>query len=497
MPETLSLNIPMDRVEGDIEIKAQIEDGKVVDAQSSGIMYRGFETILNGRGALDGLVISPRICGICTTAHLSAAVFALDAISGARIPGDATRIRNVGLMAEHIQSDLRQGFLMFTVDFANPLYSDHDLFEEIVRRYEPFKGDTVREVIIHTKKMLEIIAIIGGQWPHSSYMVPGGIASIPSKSDIIQCQYLLWQFRKWYEKRILGCALERWAEIKSVEDLEEWLQESESHRNSDIGCYIQFARQIGLDKIGRSHGNFVSYGALSLPEDTAVRGRNSDRFLLRAGFSRGSDFLQFDQEKISEHIACSWYIDDRECSHPYDASTRPYATGREGKKYSWSKAPRYNGFPAETGPLAEMIIAGEPLFLDLIGESGENVFVRELARLVRTAYLLPVMETWFSEITGKEVFYINPGKITEGKGFGLTEASRGALGHWVKIKDARIEHYQVITPTTWNASPRDNNSIRGPIEEALVGTEVKDASNPVELGHVVRSFDPCLVCTVH
>ncbi len=492
-----TINVPLNRVEGDLELRVEVDDGVVSDVWSSGIMYRGFEKILIGRGALDGLVITPRICGICSTGHLAAASQALDMIASVVPPPDAVRMRNLALMVEQNQSDMRHGFLMFAVDFVNSAYKDCLLFEEAVRRYEPFKGETVIEVIKESKKLLEIIAIIGGQWPHSSYMVPGGIVSIPSANDLLQCRLLLKQYRNWYERRILGCTLERWLEVRSGADLEAWLEESDTHRESDLGFYIRFAREIGLDKIGRGHGNFISYGSFELPVDTQVHGSSNGNHLIPAGFAQGSQVREFDQGQITEHVAYSWFVDYEGGRHPFEGKTRPYATGQEGKKYSWAKAPRYDDLPAETGPLAEMTIAGNPLFTDLIGQNGPTVFSRQLARLVRSAELIPVMEMWLTETTGDGQFYISPGKIVEGEGFGLVHATRGALGHWVRIDNGAIEHYQIITPTAWNASPRDSNGTRGPWEESLIGTEIKDIANPVELGHVVRSYDACLVCTVH
>jgi Ni,Fe-hydrogenase I large subunit len=206
----------------------------------------------------------------------------------------------------------------------------------------------------------------------------------------------------------------------------------------------------------------------------------------------------FDAEKIQEHVSHSWFRDLGEARHPFDGETRPYASGSEGEKYSWAKAPRYDGVPAETGPLAEAVIAGRPLFTDLVTKSGPNVLVRELARLTRPAVLLEAIEIWLREmLAGDGDFYSPPGEIAEGVGAGLTQAARGALGHWVKVEARKIVHYQIITPTAWHASPRDDSGVRGVMEEALVDTPVKDDQNPVEIGHVVRSFDACLVCTVH
>ncbi|MEW5721575.1 MAG: nickel-dependent hydrogenase large subunit [Thermodesulfobacteriota bacterium] len=460
-------------------------------------MFRGFENIMAGRGPLDGLVITPRVCGICTTSHLTAACRALDMITGARPTPDALRLRNLALLTEHIQSDMRHGFLMFAVDFANPAYQDNPLYEEAVRRYEPFRGETVIEVIRETKKVLGIVAVIGGQWPHSSYMVPGGVTSVPGPGDLLQCQLLLRQYRHWYERRILGSSLERWLEVRGKDDLGRWLEEDSRHENSDLGFFIRFALSAGLDQVGRGHGHFISYGSCEQPEGSEVACHPGQGRLVPHGFAKGGEVEAFDQVRIAEHVTYSWYQDYEGGRHPSDGLTRPYATGREGRKYSWAKAPRYDDHPAETGPLAEMIVAGNPLFTDLIRREGPSVFVRQLARLLRPITLIPAMETWIRETTPDGVFYNSPGEIYEGQGYGLTQATRGALGHWVKITDGAIERYQIITPTAWNASPRDSSGVRGPLEEALVGATVKDPQNPVELGHVVRSFDCCLVCTVH
>jgi hydrogenase large subunit len=146
-----------------------------------------------------------------------------------------------------------------------------------------------------------------------------------------------------------------------------------------------------------------------------------------------------------------------------------------------------------------MIIAGNPLFQDMIAGDGANVLARELARLVRPVHLLKPMATFIAELLTRheDSFYRTVTTIPDGEGAGMIEAARGALGHWVKVEDEKIAHYQVITPTAWNGSPRDAQGVRGPWEEALLGTPIKDISNPVEAGHVVRSFDPCLVCAVH
>jgi hydrogenase large subunit len=400
-------------------------------------------------------------------------------------------------MAEQIQSDLRHLFLMFLPDFGNTAYQGEPLFEEAVRRYQPLHGATIAEALRETKQIVELVAILGGQWPHSSYMVPGGVTSLPSKTDLLHCLHLVTHFRKWYESRVLGCGIERWQGVTSWSEVESWLHEKPAHMNSELGFFLRYGRAIKLDQMGRGHEVFLSFGSLPLPEDTGVGGAPGSGQLVPAGVAFGTRVEPFDPDRITEHVTHSWFKDYPGGKHPFQGETAPYATGDEGPKYSWIKAPRYNERPAETGPLAEAVVAGKPLFTDLLSSHGASAFVRELARLVRPAELLPVMQIWIKEAMAGATYFNEAPPAVSGRGFGLTQACRGALGHWVEIEEGRIRHYQIITPTAWNGSPRDAAGTRGPWEEALIGTPVRHLADPVEVGHVVRSFDPCLVCAVH
>jgi hydrogenase large subunit len=329
-------------------------------------------------------------------------------------------------------------------------------------------------------------------------MVPGGVVSQPASGALSQCLYLLQGYQRWYEERVLGCTIARWNEVRSVRDLETWFS-SNHHDAGEVGFFLRIARKLGWDKIGRGAEHFLSVGSLDMPNETAAQPfvANSAQ-LIPSGFATGTNVEAFDQQKISEHVAYSWFVGEDGGQHPFNGTTKPYATGQEDRRYSWAKAPRYRDLPAETGPLAEMIVSGNPLFLDLFREQGASVLVRQLARITRPATLLPAMEIWLNELlTHKGAHYQEPPKIADGEGVGLIQAARGALGHWVKIKDGKIAHYQIITPTAWNGSPRDTTETRGPWEEALIGVPIRDPENPLEAGHVVRSFDPCLVCTVH
>ena len=487
MTSRVTIDVPLNRVEGDLEVSAEVEDGVVADARVSATLYRGFERILVGRGALDGLVITPRVCGICSSSHLAAAAAALDRIAGVAPPPNAVRVRNTILAAEHSQSDIRQSFITFAADFANPAHAGSPLFAEAVRRFEPFRGETVIEVLRQTKRLLEVVALLAGQWPHSSSMVPGGVVWAPGLAELTQARLLVLGVRDWYERKVLGCRADRWAAVTSEAALDSWLDESPAHRDSDLGLLVRLCRDAGLDRMGRGPGGFLSYGSFAGAGDGAE--------VPAGAFLEGSRD-SFDEARIAEHVSHSWYAEAGP-RHPAEGETRPYATGVEGGKYSWAKAPRYDGRVVETGPLAEALVAGHPLVSDLVARHGPTAFARQLARAIRPAWTLPAIERWLAGADPEGSFYTPPSGVLDGSGAGLTGAARGALGHWVTIRDGVIERYQIITPTAWNASPRDDAGRRGPIEEALVGTPVADPENPVELGHVVRSFDACLVCTVH
>lgn len=513
------INMPLNRVQGDLELSIEVQGNRVTNAWSASTLYRGFENMLKGRGARDGLVITPRVCGLCSTAHLFAAVTALEHICGVTPPNNAVLVRNICLLAEHVQSDIRQGILAFFKDFLNPAYQKLPLYEEACRRYESFRGESVIETIRMTKKILEVVAIFGGQWPNSSFMVPGGIAGTPSFNDLVSCQYIVNLFRSWYEQRILGCSIERWSGVRSELDLQRWMNEKESHFNSDLGFFIRFSHMIKLHDLGRGNGNFLSFGHPHLPtstlpladrfgsedeveqqalNDTSTQANTSNPLNpFAAGVMIDNVVHPFDQKKIREFVTYSHFKDYNGGKHPFDGVTQPVTTKFEKIKYSYAKAPRYGELPVETGPLSQMLVSQHPLFTDIVKRRGPNAYLRELARLVRPALLLPIMSGWLDQIETKAPYYTSVTEIPDGRGHGLIGASRGALGHWLEIENSCITRYQIITPTSWNGSPRDQNGATGPWESAVIGTQIEDIDNPIEVEHIIRSFDPCQSCSVH
>ncbi|PJE24384.1 MAG: cytochrome-c3 hydrogenase, partial [Mycobacterium sp.] len=250
----------------------------------------------------------------------------------------------------------------------------------------------------------------------------------------------------------------------------------------------------------------------SLYENPTIAGRNA-ALIGRSGVYAKGQWHEFDQANVREDVTHSFYEGSRPL-HPFEGETIPIdpEQGRKQGKYSWAKSPRYavgdlGNIPLEAGPLARRMAAGgpnaaahqdnDPLFVDMYNKIGPSVMVRQLARMHEAPKYYKWTRGWLDQLNLKESFYTKPIEHAEGMGFGSTEAARGALSDWIVLEDNKIKNYQVVTPTAWNIGPRDSSQVLGPIESALVGSPIVDPEDPVELGHVARSFDSCLVCTVH
>ncbi len=473
----VSLNIPLNRVEGDLDIKVVLENNQIIDAKSIGTLYRGFENMLTGREPMDALVITPRICGICSITHLTAAVKAIESAANITPPAQAVRMRNLSLLAETVQSDLRQVFLMFLSDFAQPYYKDYDFYSKAVELYAPLTGKGAIEALRISKDIVKVIAIIGGQWPHTSHMVPGGICTIPNIIDMTLVANHIKNVLDWYESAVLGCSIEHFEkEIITAEQLDKHVTQCS---NTHLSNFKQMCERSGLTEIGCSYHNFISYGVVDDPE-------NPNQSIIPAGVAiDGCDFESLALDKVGEDLSHSWYQYKEVVQSPFGGSTKPDIDAANG--YTWAKAPRYAGLPMQTGPIAQAIVAQDPLIVSLFKQQGDSAYVRELARLLRPAKHLKYLQQQVTECLNHfgDTTYQQPMELDTGNGIGITEAARGALGHWLEMKHGEITNYQIVTPTAWNASPLDTNEQHGPWEKAILGLKIKDVNNPMEMGHVI------------
>ncbi len=511
--QTLDIS-PVGRVEGDLDVRVEIENGVVVNAWTSAELFRGLEVILRGKDPQAGLIVTPRACGICGASHLTCAAWAVDTAWQTEVPRNAILARNLGQITESLQSLPRHHYALFSIDFTNKNYARSKFYEEAVRRWAPFTGKHYEIGVTISGKPVEIYALFGGQWPHSSYMVPGGVMCAPTLADITRAWSILEYFRaNWIEPVWLGCSMERYEEIRSYDDFLAWLDEKPEHANSDLGLYWRMGMDIGLDKYGRGHGRYISWGYLPHEDKyqrPTIEGR-AKAVIMKGGVYDGHADVhhEVDQAVVREDIGRAWY-DEPSGLHPFDRSTRPSpkADIDPDGRYSWATAVRHEHFGRlEAGPLARQLVAGgdhgepwqhrDPLVLDMYRKmGGASVLLRHFARMHELVKLYREAERILREFRLDEPWYVKPTE-RDGRGWGATEAIRGALCHWIEVKNGRIENYQIIAPTTWNVGPRSDAGERGPIEEALIGTPIADPADPVEVGHVCRSYDSCLVCTVH
>ena len=477
---------PFNRVEGDLEVQLDIADGRVASARVNAPMYRGFEQMLVGREPHDALVIVPRICGICSVSQSVAAARALADASGVEIPPNGVHVINLMLACENLADHLSHFYLFFMPDFTRPVYADRPWFGEATRRFAALAGEHGRAAVAARQRWFEIMGTLGGKWPHTLSIQPGGSARGVEASERIRLLAKVREFRAFLEGTTFGAPLEEVSALDSEAALQRW--HAADPQRGDLRLFLTLAADLGLESLGRGPGRTLSYGAYRQPDG---------RFELPAGVWReaGRTLHGVDLDAIREDATHAWLTGDTPL-HPRDGLTEPVIDKPGG--YTWNKAPRLAGEVVETGAIARQLAGGQALIRDAVARSGANVRSRVLSRLIELARVLPMTERWLAALSPREPFFHADRLPADGDGTGLTEAARGALGHWVSVRHGRIARYQIVAPTSWNFSPRDAAGTPGALEAALEGAPVREGEDtPVAVQHIVRSFDPCMVCTVH
>jgi len=472
---------PVTRIEGHLKIEVEITDGKVTDARAGGTLWRGWEVILQGRDPRDASQIAQRICGVCPIAHSVASSKCLDDAFGVKPPPNGRLIRNLIFGSNFIQSHLLHFFHLAALDYAKgpevPPFIPRYQAQGHYRLDETTNGEVVRRYLAALKtrnQAHQMLAIFGGHMPHVSGIVAGGATEIPTADKVIQFGWRLQELQQFIDEVYLP------------------------------SVYLLASAYPDYMRIGVGCKNLLSYGVFDLDEA-------GERKLFPAGVFTEGNFHSLDTSRISEEVKHSWYRDGTSGLHPSRGITHPDPD--KVSAYSWLKAPRYQGKPFEVGPLARAWIANPVLskhanaflgvsperqvrFRDL-GEAAFSVWGRHVARAEECAIIARAMGEWLRELRIGERSCVAVKVPSEANGMGITDAPRGALGHWMSLQGGKIARYQAVVPTTWNASPRDDKDVPGPMEQALLGTPVSDPEQPLEVVRVVRSFDPCLACAVH
>lgn len=465
---------PFNRVEGDLEVSLTVVDGVVQRAEVNAPLYRGFERMLLGRDPRDALVITPRICGICSISQSAAAASALAGAMGLSPTPAGAAMAALIHAAENVADHLTHFHLFFMPDFARPDYAGRRWHDRAVERFTAMEGSAQRTAVAARAELLHVMGLLAGKWPHTLAIQPGGVTRAPGLREKARLGSTLRAFRRYLEEVVFGGALEEFVALETPEALMRW-------GRGDVGLFLEIAADQGLDGLGRGSGRYLSYGAYSLAEGP----------VFAAGLWDGT-LRPVDTGAIVEDLSHAWMAGPP--AHPFEGQTEPDETMAE-PGYTWCKAPRLGGLGYEVGALARQVVDGHPLARAL---AGGGVLARVAGRLLELARTQEVMERLVAGIVpGAD--YMASGKVPrEGRGVGLVEAARGALGHWLRIEGGRVAGYQIIAPTTWNFSPRDARGQPGALEQALVGVAASAAgATPAAVQHVVRSFDPCMVCTVH
>jgi hydrogenase large subunit len=471
---------PLTRIEGHLQVAAVVEDGVVTEANCGAALYRGFEQILVGRDPLDAVQITQRFCGVCPTAHAVASAQCLDSALGIMPPDNGRIIRNLIQGANYIQSNILHFYHLAALDYARG-----PEFPPFVPRYEAdyrLPKSVSDQIVDHYVQALhirlkahEMSAVFSGKMPHCASVVPGGVTVTPTVDKVTT---FLWRLK----------------ELRSfISDV----------YVPDVLTIAEVYREYA--EIGVGPRRFLSYGAFDLDNQPEVTRRA--RFF-KMGQVREGKLETVDPGRITEDVARSWY---RSASHlpPAAEDTAPDPAKDAG--YTWLKAPRYDGAAYEVGPGARAMVAyteGKDTAhrraleqaltaLNLKPEHLASVLGRHLARAIETQVMADAMADWVLEIKLDQPVATAHTMPDTAQAYGLWDASRGALGHWISIRNKKIERYQAVVPTTWNASPRDDHGQPGAIELALVGAEVPDPENPFAVARIVRSFDPCIACAVH
>jgi hydrogenase large subunit len=548
---------PITRIEGHLRIDLEVDGGKVKDAYSSGTMWRGIETILKGRDPREAWIFTQRICGVCTTVHGITSVRAIEDALGLEVPLNAQYIRNV-IVAAHALHDHIVHFYHLAaldwVDVTSALKADVAKTAALAESLSSWPGNSKQKLRAVKEKLAGFVAggqlgvFTNGYWGHPAMRLP------PEVNLLAVAHYLE---ALDYQRKALQVVAILGAKTPNIQNLAVGgvanainldsaaaLNMEKLYKVKDlleeVGGFVQNVLFPDTAAVGGLYAEWTKYGAgvtdylcvpelpldtkgtqFDMPGGTIIDGK------LRAIPKFGDEYFA---SGVTETTARSYYADDGKPLHPWHGLTEPGYTGDwkpetpAPAKYSWVKAPRFEGRPMQVGPLAQVLYAyqvgHEPTVrwagkcLEVAGSVAKaklgvpvlhSTIGRIAARSIRAAVLSELaLKHWrlLVENVGKgdtAIFNDPMPKLATGeyKGVGFHEAPRGTLSHWTVLRNGRIENYQAVVPSTWNAGPRDARGKVGPYEAALVGNPVADPKRPLEALRTIHSFDPCLACAIH
>lgn len=549
---------PVTRIEGHLRIEAAVEGGRVVDAYSAGTMVRGLEIILKGRDPRDAWAFVERACGVCTTVHALASVRAVENALNITVPANAELVRNLMFCAQYVHDHVVHFYHLHALDWVDVVSSLKADPKEAARiaqgisnwpKNSPTYFKTVQDRIKGFVESGQLGIFANAYWGHPAYKLPPevNLIGVAHYLDALEWQkevvkiHTIFGGKNPHPNYLVGgapCSL-------NPDDANALNAERLAMVGTLINQAVDFVEQVYIPDllavasfykewfgIGGGLPNYLAYG------DLPVNGYNDPakyKFPRGAVINRNLNEVQEvqgdDPDQVREYISHSWYnysVGDDQSLHPWDGETELNYTGPKPpyehldveNKYSWLKTPRWRGLPMEVGPLARLVVAyasGNDDVKDVVNDTlarfnaPATALFSTLGRTAARGLETKLTAHWMKEFYDMLITNIRVGNTVmfnndrwnpeswpaEAKGVGLTEAPRGALAHWIVIKDRKIENYQLVVPSTWNASPRDAKGQRSSYEAALLNTPMANAEQPLEILRTIHSFDPCIACAVH
>jgi hydrogenase large subunit len=550
---------PITRIEGHLRIEAELDaENKISKAYSAGTMVRGIEIILKGRDPRDAWAFAQRTCGVCTTVHSFASIRSVEDALNIPIPKAANLIRNLMITQQYVHDHVMHFYHLHAldwVDVVNALQADPTATSAIQQSISPWANSSpayFKDVQNKVKGIAEsgqLSIFANAYWGHPAYKLPPevNLLAVAHYLEALEAQktftkiHTIFGGKNPHPNFVVG-GVPMPIDLNSDTALN---AERLSIIKDSIDRMIQFVNQVYIPDLlaiapyyleyaglGEGVGNFLTWGELP---GTDIN--DTSKFVVPRAVIMNRDLTHIEEpnpndfDMMKEFVAHSWYeqsVGDKEGLHPFKGETKfnftgpkpPYEQLEVEQKYSWLKSPRWADTPMEVGPLARVLVmyaSGHKQTQDLtnfvlkqLGAPLEAVFStlgRTAARGIETVVFADEMLKNYNElidtIKAGDTKTFNGDKWepttwpSHAEGFGFMEAPRGALGHWVVIDNGKIENYQMVVPTTWNASPRDHKEQAGPYEMALVGTPLAKPEWPLEILRTIHSFDPCMACAIH
>jgi [NiFe] hydrogenase large subunit/hydrogenase large subunit len=547
---------PITRIEGHLRIEAQAENGRISNAWATSTQFRGIEIIMEGRDPRDAWAFTQRICGVCTVVHAVASCRAVEDALGITIPANANLIRNLVHGMQFIQDHVIHFYHLHAldwVDVVSALKADPAGTARVAKAISPWPNNSETHFKAVQDRLKGFVAggqlgiFANGYWGHPAYKLPPEVnllavahylEALDWQRDVIRL-HTIFGGKNPHPNFLVGgmaCAI-------NLDDTGTINAEKLVDIQAMIVRARAFVEQVYWPDLLAIAGYYKDWAAIGggVPHFLAVGefpegGVNDvDRLYFPRGIILNRDLSKvhpYDHRLVKEYITSSWYEyskGDAEGLHPYEGETKPKYTGpqppweylQDQEKYTWMKAPRYEGRPMQVGPLARMLVgyaSGHEEIRAIIGEALTRLAVgpsalfstlgRVAARGAETVLLARRMDRWFNSLIERiksgDTATFNAAKWdpsswpAQSEGYGYLDAPRGALGHWVQIRDGKISRYQCVVPSTWNCSPRDAQGQMGPYEASLVDNHpLAIPDQPLEILRTIHSFDPCMACGVH